>query len=125
MRPVHRSILLAALLLQSACTVPPEPFAVAAPIEAASVMIFQRDVLDLIWSGLTGRDCSIVRLDQGQSYCRPIDPPPGPLPYCTRSIGRVDCWTSAAVLPDPPPGVADGPNKLTDVQESRRTKGWP
>ena len=41
-----------------------------------------------------------MRLDQGKSYCRPIEPPPEPPPYCTRSLGVADCWRDPASLPD-------------------------
>ncbi|WP_431268957.1 hypothetical protein [Dankookia sp. P2] len=57
-----------------------------------SVMVIGRSLPDAAVSAISGRDCSIVRLDQGQAYCRLPEPPPLPPPYCTRSIGRVDCW---------------------------------
>jgi hypothetical protein len=59
------------------------------------------------------------------SYCAPVPPPPGPPPYCTPSLGRVDCWVT------PPPsipmqrGVVDGPVYLTPAQEANRTAWWP
>ena len=67
----------------------------------------------------------MVRLDQGKSYCRPVEPPPEPPPYCTRSLGVADCWRDPASLPDHPPEMADGPRTLTPAQEADRTRGWP
>ncbi len=122
----HAFFLLAALL-PAACAGTPwtEPVAAVGGAELASVMIFKRDMFDVVWSTITGKDCSIVRLDRGETYCRPTEPPPPLPPYCTRSLGDVDCWTSPAVLPNPPPGVADGPTQLTPEQEANRTHGWP
>jgi hypothetical protein len=114
-----------ALLLPTAChVVPAEPVAVLAGIDAASIAIFGRDVGDLAISTVTGRDCSIVRLDRRQSYCRPTEPPPGPQPFCTRSLARVDCWRNPEALHAPHP-VAEGPSELTPAQEANRTRSWP
>lgn len=96
-----------------------------AAADVASVAVFQRAVPDLVVSGVTGRDCTVVRLDQGKSYCRAVAPPPFAQPYCTRSLGVVDCWTNPAALPDHPPQVADGPTALTPAQEANRTRRWP
>jgi hypothetical protein len=57
--------------------------------------------------------------------CKSTEPPPEPPPYCTRSLGVVDCWQTGA-LPRPlPPEVADGPRTLTPEQERDRTQRWP
>lgn len=50
---------------------------------------------------------------------------PEPPPYCTRSLGVVDCWADPDTLPNRPPQVADGPAGLTPAQEANRTRGWP
>ena len=122
-----RSLLpLALLLFLTDCGAPwTEPVAAVAGADLVSVMAFKRDMFDLVWSGLTGRDCSIVRLDRGETYCRVTEPRLPLPPYCTRSLGDVDCWTSPSVLPNPPPGVADGPTQLTPEQEANRSRGWP
>jgi hypothetical protein len=96
-----------------------------AAANVASVAVFQRAVPDLLVSGVTGRDCSVVRLDQGKTYCRTVQPPPAGQPYCTRSLGVVDCWINPGALPDHPPPVADGPSALTPAQEANRTRRWP
>jgi hypothetical protein len=99
--------------------------AIAGAVNLGAVPVIHRTVFDAMWSTVTGRDCSIVRLDRNQSYCKPIEPPPEPPPYCTRSLAKVDCWQPAA-LPHPlPPEVADGPRTLTPEQEQDRTKRWP
>ncbi|GGC60019.1 hypothetical protein GCM10011504_42810 [Siccirubricoccus deserti] len=91
----------------------------------ASVTTIGRTLPDAAVSLVTGRDCSLVRLDRGQSYCRAEEPPPVPQPYCTRSIGRVDCWRSPPLAIPPQPGVADGRAVLTAAQEAHRTRRWP
>jgi hypothetical protein len=87
-----------------------------------SVATIQRTPMDAVYSWWTGRDCSVVRLDQGLGYCRPVDPKPETPPFCTRSLGAVNCWAE----PDGHlRGVADGPAGLTPAQEADRVRTWP
>ena len=67
-----------------------------AALGIGSIAVIQRSPFDAVYSVLTGKDCSIVRLDQGKSYCRPVEPPPEPQPYCTRSLAVADCWRDPA-----------------------------
>ncbi len=89
----------------------------------ASLVAIQRTPVDAVVSLVTGRDCSIARMER-EAYCRE-DPPPRPPPYCTRSLGMADCWTR----PDPfgmsQRELADGPRELTPAQEANRTRRWP
>ena len=108
-------------ILMAGCTDALPPLAVA---DAASVVVFGRGLADIGISAITGRDCSIVRLDRQQTYCAPLEPPYGPAPFCTRTLADVTCWSDPerfAVLPRP---VADGP-ALTAAQESNRLARWP
>lgn len=98
---------------------------VGAAATIGSVAAIQRTPVDAIYSWWTGRDCSVVRLDQGTTYCRPVEPKPEPPPYCTRSLGTVDCWQNPDTVPGHPRGVADGPSVLTPAQESDRMRTWP
>lgn len=91
----------------------------------ADVAILHRTVLDTIYSALTGRDCSMVRLDRGESYCKPVDPPVPPIPYCTRSLAGVDCWAHPELMPGIPAQVAQGPHELTREQDRIRLARWP
>ena len=69
-----RAHLLPLLLLPLAgCAEPSGAFLAA---NAASVTVFGHAIPDLVVSAFTGKDCSVVRLDQGKSYCRPVEPPP-------------------------------------------------
>ena len=90
----------------------------------ASVAIFHKTPVDMIYSAATGKNCSAVRLDRGQSYCKRPEGDPPPQPYCTRSLGTVDCWARPYAMRDLPPQVADGPRTLTPTQEHDRTAGW-
>ncbi len=96
-----------------------------AALGVGSIAVIHRSPFDALYSIASGRDCSIVRLDEGKSYCRPIEPPPEPPSYCTRSLGVVDCWRDPAALPDRPREVGDGPRTLTPAQDADRTRGWP
>jgi hypothetical protein len=91
----------------------------------ASIAAIQRSPADAVYSWWTGRDCSVVRLDEGKTYCRPVEPPPEPPVFCTRSLGSVDCWRDPTSMAGHPRGVADGPAGLTAEQERDRTRTWP
>ena len=86
--------------------------------------VFGRTSTDLLYSLVAGRDCSIVRLEQGKRYCAPREAPPAPPLFCTRSLGVVDCWANPALLPDHPTPVADAP-ALTPAQNADRLARWP
>lgn len=94
--------------------------------EIASIPVFQRGLPDLLYSAVSGRDCSVVRLDRGKTFCRDREPAPVRPPFCTRSLGVVDCWTNPEALNGQPARqVADGPVGLTPAQEADRTRRWP
>ena len=92
---------------------------------AFAIPVFHRDLFDLAYSLITGKNCSVVRLDQEKSYCAPVEPAPPPQEYCTRSLADVDCWSEPALVANLGPSVADGPATLTPVQERNRTAPWP
>ncbi len=116
----------ATLLLLAGCNVPwPEPPGILLAADAAAIPVVHRDLFDVVYSTLTGKDCSVVRLDRVQTYCRPIEPPPPPPRYCTPSLGRVDCWAGTVQPPSLGRPVADGPSRLSPAQEQDRTRSWP
>lgn len=125
-RPPPLTLLVLPVLALAACGSWTEPAGAFVAADAASVTVFGRSIGDLFFSGVTGRNCSVVRLDDGKSWCKPIEPPPAPAPFCTRSLGTIDCWTNPEALNGPPRrGVADGPGGLTPEQEANRTARWP
>ncbi len=117
-----RSVLCLLMLLGGCGADPLTLTAATVGAAAGSVAVIQRTPFDALWSLATGKDCSAVRLDQGKSYCRPTEAPPGPVPYCTRSLGVADCWADPAGHPR---ALGDGPSTLTPAQEANRTRGWP
>lgn len=118
-----RLVALLLLLLLPGCQASPvELTSVVGGVTVGSVAVLQRTPVDAVWSLVTGRDCSAVRLEQGKTWCRHTKPPPQPPPYCTRSLGTVDCWADPK---DKPPQVADGPHTLTPEQDANRKRGWP
>ena len=66
----------------------------------------------------------MVRLDRGQTYCTPRNQPPPPEPFCTRSLGTVDCWANPEMLPAPQRFVGDDPPP-TEAQDRYRRARWP
>ena len=112
------------LLFLPGCAYPLEPTGAFAAATAASVVVFGRGVVDIGVSAISGRDCSIVRLDRGQSYCAPRDQPPPRSAFCTRSLGVVDCWSNPEALPPGTRNVADA-KRPTDEQDAYRVAPWP
>ena len=88
--------------------------------DVASVVVFGRSLGDVGASAATGRDCSIVRLDQGKSYCAEREVAAREV-FCTRTLATVDCW--AAPVPGRS-GVADAPVP-SRAQENHRQARWP
>jgi len=122
-----RSLLLVFLLLagcESIGAAGAPLLAIPAAVEGVSLVTTQRGIGDNVVSLLTGQDCSYVRLAKGQTYCA-SDPPPPVQPMCTRSLGKVDCWTTPPVATPPYRDVRDGPYELTAEQERNRTARWP
>jgi hypothetical protein len=58
-------------------------------------------------------------------FCAPLQPLPSPPPFCTRSIGAVDCWRSPPLAVPALRGLADGRQTLTEQQAARRAQCWP
>jgi len=95
-------------------------------INLGPIPVIQRTPFDAAWSIATGQDCSVVRWDRGLGYCRSVEPPPVPPPFCSRNLGgTVDCWLEPATLSNRPRELADGPRTLTPAQEVHRTRVWP
>jgi hypothetical protein len=122
-----RRILLLCVLGLASCGVDQNLAAVVGGAAViGSVTTFGKSPPDIVYSAATGKDCSVVRLDQGKSYCRPIEPKPQAPPFCTRSLGVPDCWQDPpVVLEERYHGLADGPSTLTAEQEANRTRRWP
>ena len=93
-------------------------------VEAASVAVFGRDVVDIGVSAISGRDCSVVRLDRKQPYCAPREKLPGPEPFCTRTLANVQCWTDPEHFASTPRTIVDTP-ELTPEQAGQVTARWP
>ncbi len=98
--------------------------AALAGAEASSVAVFGRGIADLGVSAVTGKDCSIVRLDRGQDYCAPREALPGPPAFCTRTLGTVQCWANPEALDAPARPLADTP-PLTAEQVRQTGARWP
>lgn len=96
-----RILLLPLLLLLPGCEAAVGP---ALAVNGVSLMLTGRAVPDIVYSGVTGRDCSIAYLDGGERYCR-VEPVAVEQPHCTRSLGSVDCWTGPVPGNPPPQGV--------------------
>jgi len=82
----------------------------------ASFVMLQRGLVDVAYSVVTGQDCSVLNIDTRGEYCR-TDPVTAPAPFCTRSLGDVDCWTVAEPygpqrpVPDAPAAAERSPRR--------------
>lgn len=121
MRPRPLRLLLLPLAL---CACDPTGVGIAAAVTGGSVAVMGRTPVDAVVSLVSGKDCSAVRLDRGRSYCASEQAPPAPPPYCTRSLGSVDCWAAPPLAVPARPGVASGPDTLTPAQEANRKNNW-
>ncbi len=68
---------------------------------------------------------SVVRLDQGQGYCRPVDPPVPPRPCRTPNLAEVDGRAHPEQVRGLPMQVAQGPHNLPAEQDQARLARWP
>ena len=93
-------------------------------MEAASVTVFGRGVVDAGVSAVTGKDCSVVRLDRQQTYCAPRERLPGPPPYCTRTLADVECWADPETFASLPRPLAASP-PLPPEQVRQSPARWP
>ncbi|WP_439598048.1 hypothetical protein [Falsiroseomonas sp.] len=103
-------LLLLALPLLGGCQIGPTVGATAGPVlvaSGASLILTGRTPVDHVASLVTGRDCSLVRVERRESWCAPEAAPPPPQPFCTRSLGATDCWTVPPLTGQR--GVADPP----------------
>ncbi len=98
--------------------------AAVAGADAATVSIFGRDMVDIGVSAVTGRDCSIVRLDRRQDYCAPREHIPLTDPYCSRTLADVQCWSNPEAFVVPPHDIVDTP-VTTKEQQRQITSRWP
>lgn len=121
--PPSRCLIALSLLALTGCD--PTGVGVGAAVVVGSVAVIGRTPIDAVVSVVKGQDCSVVRLDRGLGYCRPPEPPPSAEPFCTRSLGRVDCWRQPPLAIPAQLGVADGPLALNAAQEANRTRRWP
>lgn len=126
-RPMNRNAImflgLMPLLAMSGC-VPATVIPLTAAL-GADVAIFHRTMPDTLYSAITGKDCSLVRLDRGESYCKAVDPPVPPQPYCTHTLGAVMCWSKPESMPGIPTQIAQGSRSLTPEQNKVRLARWP
>lgn len=92
--------------------------------DVASVTVFGRDILDIGVSAVSGKDCSVVRLDKGLQYCAPREQLPPAPPFCTATLGTVQCWANPEAFGVLPHQLADAP-ALSSEQVRNVNARWP
>lgn len=120
-----RSIAILLALLLAGCTGPGAAAGIAVGANVLSLTTIHRTIPDAVISLVSGKDCSMVRLDENKSYCRTPHPLPPPPPYCTQTLGEATCWRDPQDLPDHAPPIAEGAQTLSPVQLANRNRRWP
>jgi len=114
------AVLLTAALSLGGCNVGPT-LTITGSVTAGSLIVTGKTPEDHLAGWLTGMDCSAVRYERRRPWCVPHPGPPPETPFCTRSIGSIDCWTTPPAgapgrgvadpgpFPQPPPGEPPRP----------------
>lgn len=77
-----------------------------------SLMLTGGTVPDVLISTVTGKHCTVARLENGRTYCREDEPnPPSPV-RCYRTIGDPDCYLG--------PGESDDPRREIGLNDHNR-----
>ena len=61
----------------------------------ATVITTDKTITDHAVSFASGKDCSTIRLERGQSFCKEDEVNPEPTVHCFGTIGGVDCYKVA------------------------------
>ena len=93
-------------------------------VDIASVAVLGRGLGDVGVSAITGRDCSVVRLDSGKTYCAPRDDTPPRQPFCTRTLGVANCWADPYLVPQRQQELGYTPPPTEDQLRYRSVR-WP
>jgi hypothetical protein len=112
------------LLLLAGCQPLVPPLVTIGVLDLANIATFHRSGFDLYYSWKHGRDCSVVHLEKGEHYCKPLEAAPPSPTFCTRTLGMAECFADPTTLADHPSPLGDAP-ALTAAQEQDRTARWP
>jgi len=80
--------ILSGLLLFSACSMIPP----VAAVEGVTAVATGKPLSDHILSISSGKHCSIVRSNEGRSYCEEDEVNPTPDIWCYKTLGNVSCY---------------------------------
>jgi hypothetical protein len=76
-------------LFLASCGIPATPYAM---VDGAVVITTEKTMADHVVSAASGKDCSLVRLEKGTTYCKEDEVVPHPNLYCYRELGAVTCY---------------------------------
>jgi hypothetical protein len=63
-----------------------------AMVDGATVITTEKTMADHVISLASGKDCSLVRLEQGTTYCEEDEVVPHPNLFCYRELAGVTCY---------------------------------
>ncbi len=61
-------------------------------VDGAVVVATDKTISDHVISLASGKDCSLVRVERGMTYCEEDEVIPRPEVYCYRELGAVTCY---------------------------------
>lgn len=79
---------MAACLVVAACAAAPT----YAVLDGAVIIGTDKTIADHAISVASGKDCSLVRVERGKTYCKEDEVFPRPEVYCYRELGAVTCY---------------------------------
>ena len=102
------------LLLLGACgpLVPSSAAVAYLMLEGSVVARTGKTMADHTISLTSGKHCSIVRLENGQTYCSEDQVFPKPVVYCYRELAEVTCYERPNPDPSGGPPIGDNSHNL-------------
>jgi hypothetical protein len=91
-----------------------------AQIDLVTVMGTDKTVIDHVVSVSSGKNCSSIRLEQGDYYCEEDEPRINPNINCYKTLGRVTCYTKSDPYNEGYQKVGENDHNLIDPHAQKR-----
>jgi hypothetical protein len=91
-----------------------------AQIDLVTVMGTDKTVIDHVVSVSSGKNCSSIRLEQGDYYCEEDEPRINPNINCYKTLGRVTCYTKPDPYNEGYQKVVENGHNLVDPHAQKR-----
>ena len=92
---MRQTLMLLSLLVLTGCsiaTAAPNALPPLAGVEGLSVIGTKKTITNHIFSLSSGKNCSTIRRDRGQTYCVEDEAVTPPELFCYKTLARVNCY---------------------------------